>query len=119
MPIVPGESQSFSEAPAPTPALAPTPVAPPPAAAPAPVAAPKDDFSDLVQNIKTQDLDGLKRNSFATEDLHPDREAEVIKLSDKFKVRPDFIREHFDDFAKTASAPDRNDLQDLVEKNPH
>lgn len=103
MPIVPADS---SFAPSVEPQAAPT-------------EAPKNDFSDIVQNMKANDLNGLKQNSFATEELHPDREAEVIKLSDKFKVRPEFIRDHFDDFSKTASAPDHADLADLVDKNPH
>lgn len=74
-------------------------------------------FDDLVDSTSVETADSLKQNAFATEDLNPDQEAQVVKLSTKFNTTPEFIRPNVEDFQKKDSQPQFN-FDDLVNNTP-
>ena len=75
-------------------------------------------FDDLVEATPETEADTVKQNLFATEDIQPAHEAEVVNIADSFKTSPEFVRTSFADFQKKHLQPKPEEIDALSVTNP-
>jgi len=78
---------------------------------------PANDYTDAVRELDQEKKQSLQSTIYSVKDKNPDRQAEVLDLSNRINLPSDVVERNFDEIKKDYSVSG-NDYEKLINENP-